>query len=267
MSGLNSVLQDFKVDIERAEHLLALVKDFREFGASTPPIQNVTELGSWSTAITLHEASRHRRTDLPVLAGSLQLYIAGRFEYCMRQIVEVVADEIASRVSTYNDLPEAIRSGLKSKTLEIAQNPKRYGYDDNGAEILLASLVANIGSSSSVVTISSGVLSITEANLKDRILTDLLKKIGMTEFWRDVGRQASIKIALEKTTDGEATAEAQARLNAIMDERNQVAHPTGSTTFPDPDRVLKSAGFLKILAATTVELATVYLTAYKASSE
>jgi hypothetical protein len=89
------------------------------------------------------------------------------------------------------------------------------------------------------------------------------KRVGMGEFWKDVGKQASVKLALEKTADGETTAEAMARLNAIMDERNQVAHPTGTTTFPDPDQVLNAARFLKTLASTTVELAKVHLTAYK----
>ena len=99
--------------------------------------------------------------------------------------------------------------------------------------------------------------------MKDRILAELLKRVGMTDFWKEVGKQASVKLALEKATDGETTAEAQARLNSIMDERNQVAHPTANTTFPDPDQVLRAAAFLKTLAATTVELAKVYLASYK----
>ena len=85
----------------------------------------------------------------------------------------------------------------------------------------------------------------------------------MQDFWREVGKQATVKLELEIAADSETTAEAQARLNAIMDERNQVAHPTSSTQFPNPDQVLKAARFLKTLAATTVDLAKVYLAAYK----
>jgi len=263
MSGLDPVLSDFKADVERAEHLLALVKTFREFGASAPAPREPAAVDPWPAATSLHEASRLRRTDLPVLSGSLQLYLAGRFEYCIRQVVEVVADEIAARATKYSDLPDPIKVELKVKTLEIAQNPRRYGYDEGQTDALLAALVASKASAAPPVSISSNVLSLTDANMKDRILADLIKRVGMQDFWRDVGKQAPMKLALEKATDGEATSEAQARLNAIMDERNQVAHPTSTTQFPDPDQVLKSALFLKTLASTTVDLAKVYLAAYK----
>lgn len=33
MSALDVVLTDFRSDVERAEHLLSLIKSFREFGA------------------------------------------------------------------------------------------------------------------------------------------------------------------------------------------------------------------------------------------
>ncbi|MBK5124971.1 hypothetical protein IQ288_34655 [Burkholderia sp. R-69980] len=263
MSGLDAVLQEFKNDVERAEHLLSLVKSFRDFGASTPPDRERGTDDPWKPATVLHEASKQRRTDLPILSGSLQLYLAGRFEYCIRQVVEVVADEIASRAATYSDLPAAIRKELKARTLEIAHDPKRYGYDESQSDTLLASLVSNFQSGASSVSINSAVLSITDSNMKERMLADILKRVGMSDFWKDVGKQTSVKLALERTIDGEATVEAQSRLNAIMEERNQVAHPTSATSFPDPDQVLSAARFLKTLATTTVELAKVYLTGYK----
>lgn len=264
MSALDAVLKDFAEDVERVEHLLILIKAFREFGASVPP--DYTGSDPWIVAKNLHEQSKSRRTDLPILSGSLQLYLAGRFEYCVRQIVEVLADEIASKATRYADLPDAVRASLKTWTLEIAQNPKRYGFDDLGAEALLADLVANLSSSGGPVSIRSSVLSITEANMKDRVIAELLKRVGMQEYWKDLGKQASVKLALEKATDAETTSEAQSRLNAIMEERNQVAHPTGSTAFPDPDKVMAAAKFLRTLATTTVELAKVYLAAYKQAS-
>lgn len=266
MSLLDQVFRDFRADVERTEHLLSLVKNFREFGASTPPNTPIGAVDFWPTASSLYEASKLRRTDLPVLSGSLQLYLAGRFEYCMRQVVEVVADEISSRATKYIDLPESIRSELKTRTVEIIQNPRRYGYDEGRADALLSEFVASKATTRPPVAISSSVLSLTDSNMKDRVLSDILKRVGMQDFWINVGKQAAVKLELDQTTDGETTKEAQARLNAIMDERNQVAHPTGSTVFPDPDQVLKSARFLKTLASTTVDLAKVYLVSYRPGS-
>lgn len=266
MSGLDAVLNDFMADVGRAEHLLTLIKNFREFGASTPPSKEAASTDLWPAATMLYDASKLRRTDLPVLSGSLQLYLAGRFEFCIRQVVEVVADEIASRVSRHAELPESIRKELKSKTLEIAQNPTRYGYDDGQADALLAALVASKNTTAQPVIMSSEVLSLTDSNMRDRILADILRRVGMQDFWKDIGKQTIIKLALEKTSDRDATVEAQARLNAIMEERNQVAHPTSTTKFPDPDQVLKAANFLRTLASTTIDLAKIHLAAYKTSS-
>lgn len=265
MSALDIVLGEFKADVERAEHLLGLVKTFREFGASEGPAARSQADCSWPAAASLHDASKLRRTDLPLLSGSLQLYLAGRFEYCIRQVVEAVADEVAARATKHNDLPEAIRTELKRRSLEIAQNPRRFGYDEGRADALLAALVESQRCTTPPVAISSNVLSLTDSNMKDRVLAELLKRVGMQEFWREVGKQATMKLELEKGTDGDTTTEAQARLNAIMDERNQVAHPTSATQFPDPDQVLKAASYLKTLAATTVDLAKVYLSAYRPS--
>lgn len=263
MNGLDEVLNDFRADVSRAEHLLTLVKTFREFGASAPPPAIADSTVPWPEAMVLYEASKLRRTDLPVLSGSLQLYLAGRFEYCIRQIVQVIADEIATRATKYTDLPESLRAELKCRTIEVAQNPRRHGYDELQAEALLANLVGNFQSVTGPLSVSSSVLSITESNMKDRVLAELLKRVGMNDFWKEVGKQANVKLHLEKMTDGETTAEAQSRLNALMDERNQVAHPTLSTQFPDPDQVLKAASFLSTLASVTVDLAKVYLANYK----
>ncbi len=262
MNGLDEVLNDFRADVGRAEHLIELIKVFREFGASVPPSEISDSRVPWPEAMSLFEASKLRRTDLPVLSGSLQLYIVGRFEYFIRQIVQVIAEEIASRANKYADLPESLRSELKCRTIEVAQNPRRYGYDEIYAEALLADLVGNLQSVSGPPHVNSNVLSITESNMKDRVITELLKRVGMKDFWKEVGKQASVKVLLDKKTEGETTVEAQSRLNALMDERNQVAHPTSSTQFSDPDQVLKAASFLNAIALVTVDLAKVHLKDY-----
>lgn len=261
--ALDIVLSDFKSDVERVENLLTLTKLFRDFGASKA-LENEP---AWKEALDLHKASEARRTDLPILAGSLLLYLTGRFEYCVRQIVEAMVDDIVSKTDNYQCLPHQIRKSIKQKTLEIAQNPKKYGHDEITSEAILESFVLNIKGTGQGLTVKSEVLSITDANMRPAVLQDLLKTVGLTEFWRDMGRQANIKIALEKSIDQEAAIEAQSRLNEIMEERNQIAHPTNTTQFPDADKVLKVAEFLKVLSSNTVDLSKVYLSSYRAKEE
>jgi len=263
MTELEQFLYDFRRDVERAEHLLQLVKSFREFGASSPPAAVLDGTAPWPQALALSEASELRRTDLPVLSGSLLLYLAGRFEYFVRQVVRSVADDIAANATNYLDLPETLRAELKNRTLEVAQSPRRYGFDETQADALLATLVGNLFGGVGPLSIGSDVLSITESNMKDRVLADLMKRVGMTDFWREIGKQATVKLFMEKRADSETTLEAQTRLNKIMDERNQIAHPTAATQFPDPDQVLGSAGFLKVIAGVTVDILRVYLSNFR----
>lgn len=259
MADLNAILKEFEDDLRRAEHLLRLIKIFREFGASVPPPEVLENNVKWGEATSLHMQAGLVRTDLPVLSGSLQLYLAGRFEYFIRQIVQNVAEEISLNAKQYGDLPENLRLQLKTLTLEVVQSPRRYGYDEAGADALLAQYVSVFSGAIPPTSIGAEVLSITDANMKDRILADLMKRVGMNDFWREVGKQAPVKIILNKAADGETTAAAQSRLNQIMDERNQIAHPTADTQFPDPDKVLGHADFLKVLATTTSLILSVYL--------
>ena len=41
-------------------------------------------------------------------------------------------------------------------------------------------------------------------------------------------------------------------MTALVEERNKVAHPTATTTFPDPDQVLAGIDFLEMLSTVLV---------------
>ncbi|WP_198013139.1 HEPN domain-containing protein, partial [Citrifermentans bremense] len=266
MTVLNEVLREFRGDAERVEHLLKLVKTFRDFGASTAPPAVVDGTAPWPQALSLKEESHQRRTDLPVLSGSLLLYLAGRFEFFIRQVVQILADEIAGRAASYVALPQKLRTELKNLTLEVALRPSRYGFTEAEADVLLSSLVGNQRGTTMPLSISSDVLTITESNMRPKVLADLMKRVGMNDYWQELGKQAKVKLHIAKTVDGEASAEAQSRLNALMEDRNQIAHPTNTTNFPDTDQVLKNAEFLQIIAEVTVEIVSVYLASIPAAA-
>lgn len=268
---LDSVFDDFKNDTTRVENLLNLTKKFRDFGASTPPQSSpsgetasscVDAHSPWIEAISLHTESKARRTDLPIFSGSLFLYLVGRFEYCIRQIIEVISDEIVLKTSKYEKLPSQMKKMLKQRTLEIAQNPKKFGYDEISSEALLEDFMDNVKGVKAIISIKSEILSITESNMRPQILQDLLKIVCIKEFWRDIGRQANIKLFTVETSDNEASAKSQAILNDIMEDRNQIAHPTMSTQFPDADIVLQRAEFLQIIVLNTVTLGKIFLASY-----
>lgn len=262
MRDLDAALADFEADLDRLDQLLNLIKTFRVFAGSSVPQAIADQTVPWPEARNLLSAASGVRTDLPIVSASLQLYLAGRFEYFVRETVELVAAEIASKATQFAALPEQLRTELRAKTLDIAQDPRRYRYDEIAADALLESYVSAKRAAAGSMSISTEVLAITEVNMKERVLADVLKRVGIKDLWRDVGKQADMKLLLNTQTDQETTTAAQNKLNELMDERNQVAHPTANTTFPDPDKVLASVAFVRGLAQICKSLARIHLRTY-----
>ena len=237
----------------------------RKFGATE--LAYGPKEGDWVEVRELLEKFKERRTDLPLIAGSLLMYLAGRFEYYVRQLVEGTAEEMAISVDCYRKLPKKFRACLKSQVLEVLQNPRRYGFDDLVAEGHLKDYSTLLDGHYNGNKVSSSLLALTEANLKSRVLADVTRRLGMEDLWKDIGKQASFKLALDKSTDQEATVEGQSRLDALMHERNELAHPTGQMTFPDPDKVIETVKYLRALSQALRDLFRVYLAQWPTQAE
>ncbi|WP_148228395.1 HEPN domain-containing protein [Rhodococcus jostii] len=252
------MLDDFLADLTRARHLLGLIGDFRSFGSSSPISGNKPE-DVWPEASQLLVRSTTVRTDLPILSGSMVLYLAGRYEFFIRQVVEAAAQEMASRASTYDAMPTNLRSALRANTLNVCQSPKKFGYDDAQSMFLLRQLVDAASDTSGNFTINAEMASITDSNMRPSVMADVLKRVGLLDFWKEVGKQSSIKLFYSEKDEGRCAAQAQASLNSLMELRNQVAHPTASTTFPDYSAVLSNVEYLELLAKVTAEIVNVHL--------
>ena len=234
-----------------------MVKLFKAFAGSGVPPEIAGGAVSWEEATALAAAAPQVRTDLPVLSGSLLLYICGRFEYFVRELVVALADDLAANAAKYEDLPERLRKELQTRTLDIAQNPRRFGYSEAEAIALLLAHAANLGPNANVgaVTISSRVVTVTESNMNQQTTVEIFKRVSIPDLWVEIGKQASLRIHLEEASDRVCSAAAAARLDELMKERNSVAHPTGTVTFPDPEKVLESVAFLKVLSQVIVDVA------------
>src|SRR5690242_18044610 len=140
MSDLDNLFNSFSLDLHRVRDLLGLIKGFRDFASSNVPEDLTNGVVLWEEAMTLKSSAPALRTDLPLLSGSLVLYVCGRFEYFVRQIVEAMCDDIAGRAAEYADLPQLLRDELKRRTLDVAQMPSKFGFTAIEADTLLVSL-------------------------------------------------------------------------------------------------------------------------------
>lgn len=243
-----SALNDFESDLARAQRLLDLMVEFREFGSSFPPSNSVD--GGWAEAEALYTLAKPVRTDLPVFSGSILLYLAGRFEYFISQSVEAVTDALVAAARSYTDLPAPVRKHLRSKTLEVARDPKKYRLDDHEVTSLLDDLVQREKPGSTGMNVDSSLISMTESNMRPDMIDEIMKRVGLDHIWTELGKQADLKLYFNTNADGLCKQAARTKLNDLMTERNEVAHPTGSTTFPSAEEVLEYIKFLLLLGKT-----------------
>lgn len=253
MSQVYYPFQVFQTDLKRAEDLLKLVKAFRSFAGSQLPSDNIGR--QWHEALELHQLAPGLRTDLPVLSGSILLYVCGRFEFFVREVVTAIADEIVDRASDYSSLEDSFRKQIFDRTLSVAKSPAKYGYSRSDAERLVSELGANLSNSNTPFSIETSVLTITDSNMNANMLAEIFKRVAVDKIWEEIGKQAKLKLLLGSQTDGECMQKARSRLDMIMQERNSLTHPTESTHFPDPDAVLDSCEFLGIVASVLVDIA------------
>ncbi|GAB4084009.1 hypothetical protein GCM10028784_06390 [Myceligenerans cantabricum] len=256
MSQLTSILQQFHDDLDRATDLLQLTRLYRGFAASSVPTEVQNGSVAWKESLELAQIAPQVRTDLPIMSGSILLYLCGRFENFVRETIVAIGDEHASKATTYKDLPEAIRTEIFDRTLEVAKSPSKYNFEKSETEQLIKILADSLHSSAgSTVVIESRLLAITESNMHSRMMAEVFKRIGIESLWRELGKQAPLKTYLGKAEDGQCTAAATSRLDAIMKERNGIAHPTSTTAFPDPDQVQETIEYFRVLSRVTVDLA------------
>jgi hypothetical protein len=198
----------------------------------------------------LRSTIRSLSSDLPVLSGTLLLYLAGRFEHFVRMAFQGLCDGFAARCQCFDDLPEKMRENLRQLTAEVCGSPSKFGFDSVQARAFLVNFANNITASGGLGQVITACFSVTQNNMTPGILADLYKRIGVGGLWSDLAKQAPLKTFLGISADGDTEREAKARLEELMGLRNQIAHPSATPTFPDPDKFDAFIGYVRILAET-----------------
>ena len=248
-TAAKAALDDFEKDIGRVEQLLRLIYTFRDFAGQAAELSGHAQ--------DLYEVAQNARTDLPILSGSLLLYLCGRFEYFVRELVGTIVDDLVDKAATYEELPIALRKEVLTRTLQINLNPSKYNHNAPSASALAAQLANNLSSrsdGSTSIFVDATTVTITESNMRPDVLVDLFKRVGINGLWDTLGKQLTLKSFLEEATDDGCKKAAIARLDDIMNERNKVAHPIGDVTFPDAAIVEDIAHYFRALAQVLVDL-------------
>jgi hypothetical protein len=267
MDAFHDAQQQFEADLDRLNHLLSVISLLRDFGGSEAPQAITDRTVAWHEATSLLNGARERRTDMPILSGSLLLYLCGRFEYFFKTQVELTAEAIAENCAAFNQLPRKLQESLIKLTAKAAQNSNKYGYDAIQVRGFINILSENFLADAGLNQINSNCIALTESNMRPSLIQDLLTRVNVKKFWSELGKQHRMKQCLETREDNATAEAAKSLLNEIMDERNAVAHPTASTVFPDVSKVLRYVQFLRVVGSEGVGVIQVTVNAFQPTEE
>ncbi|MDR6583516.1 HEPN domain-containing protein [Herbaspirillum frisingense] len=253
------LFEEFVRDLRRVGEQLDLVDTLKVFTALNPP-ESLDANGKEfvEQAVKVHTISREVHTDFPILTGTLTLYIAGRFESFSRSLFEDLCQRLVQKATNFRTLPKKMQDALIFHTAVVAQSPRKYGFGDGAVATFIANLSNNLSNTASIDAVNHQCLSITDANMKADMLKDLFERIGVSDFWKKIGQQASVQAHFGTGDPSSAESQAKTELNALMDLRNNVAHPSGAITWPSQDKVRGYIKFLTVLAKALNDLTMVF---------
>lgn len=270
---MDLILNEFQRDLATIKRQLDLLDEIKRF-SSTPGLQNkyksilakvdgksgrsVAMRKYLAQADVLQERARESHAGLPLVSGTMILYIAGRFEEYTRTSFEDLCQRLAQRASSFKALPKKMQESLVVLTAVVMQSPRKYQHGEGAVAGFASNLAANLSSEASVDRINYQCLSITEANMRADILSDLYDRIGAKEIWKKIGQQASMQAHFVTPDPSNAESLAKQRLNALMDLRNSIAHPSTSIVWPDTGAVRGYIDFLDVLASALSSLSGVF---------
>ena len=257
--SLDFPLNDFLVELKRIEKLIDLISALREFGSVELPESIETDQKFFEFSVRIHGKEKELSTDIPILSGTILLYIVGRFENFVRSSFKSLCDAIAIKCNKFNDLPEKMKKELISQTAEVIANPSRYNYDEIQVQTFIQNLSNNMQAVKGIGPINSACLSITNQNMRPQILADLYGRVGIKSLWSDIGKQSGLKVLFENSNDSKVESATRAKLEEIMNIRNQIAHPSSIPTFPDAEQIKEYIKFLVLLSGVLTEICRVRL--------
>lgn len=263
--SLDIALSEFLQELDRIRNLLTLIEAWREFG-SISPTDNPDCTDFSIKARKLREDIRNQQANIPILSGTLILYLSGGFENFVRRTFESVCDIIASKCLKFDELPKKMKENLHRYTADVILQPRRYRFEEIHVQTFITNLANNIQATQRLGDINSACLSITDGtNMRAEVVSDLYKRIGFDTLWTEIGKQTKMKMYFEKDKDSEVERDAKLLLDELMQVRNTIAHPSDIPTFPDSTKMLNYLRFIEVLSEVMIDVCKVRLVATKSN--
>lgn len=256
---MDPIVADFDSDLNKVTAQLEFIESIRKFTSYIPEQDDsslVTPFGA--QALAIHEIAKCVHSNLPLTSGTLILYTCGRFEAMARVLFEDLCQRLASNAGSFARLPKKMRTNLPIFTAKVISNPRKYGHAENGVRAFVTTLASNLAVGATVERVNHECLSLTEANMRADVLSDLFGRIGVISIWSQISEQATLKAFFSEADSKQVETKARRKLDDLMELRNRIAHPSGELEWPSIDSLRNYIQFLRLLARSMSELTYVY---------
>ncbi|MFA7444952.1 MAG: HEPN domain-containing protein [Flavobacteriaceae bacterium] len=249
---MRQFVDDFHRDLDDIRNSFSVLRALEELRTLEQPADS--SLPFIEKALDLYSLVDTARNGMAKIPGIFILYIGGRFEDFVKTIFEEFAIQFAQKHPNYSSLPSKFQTSIVQDTSLVIASPRKFGYGDIMQKTFIENLFKNV-IGDDFRTINHQCLSITEGNMRPDILNDLFSKISISNIWNDIGQQLSIRTFFETADSSNASSQAKKYLEDFMNQRNQVAHPSGgSFTWPSYDDVIKHIDFFRVLSPVLLDL-------------
>jgi hypothetical protein len=244
-----STLPEFIAEIKKVSSLIEFIQSAKEFSGTDCQMNHMPEGLFFEKAKFVHELSQKNHPYFVFLNGTLILFLGGRFETFVRNSFEELCINITDKANNYYQLPKEMQSNLIKYTAEVIANPRKYGHGDQGIKTFLKTLSSNLEDTEDLTQINHSCLSITSENMRPDVIADLFKRIGVKDIWGTIGEQAKLRVFFDTSDSNKAKNEAEKFLNVFMDNRNKIAHPPSSFSYPDIEYLKEAVKFFEVFAS------------------
>lgn len=256
---MDPILKDFEGDLDKVASQLDFIEVVRKFTAFIPQHDDPSLVGPFGQeAHVVYEGAKRVHGNLPLASGTLILYTCGRFEAMIRVLFEDLCQRLVGKAEQFARLPKKMRENLPIFTAKVISDPRKYGHAEGGVRAFVTTLAANLAVNAKVERVNHECLSVTDSNMRADVLADLFGRIGAASIWSQIAAQASLKAFFQEADSAKVEVAAKRRLNDLMDLRNRIAHPSGEFDWPSVETLRQHIQFLRLLARSMTEIASVY---------
>lgn len=176
------------------------------------------------------------------------LTCCAEFERGMRDLLESFAATLATKINLYANLPDGIRGAHLQGAARVLVNIRRDKFKHLVPEAVVAKLAGCMAQPAGTgYTLVAEAFSDNERNFKHDVIAEHMKRVGVGAFWTKAGAEPKLAANLGTASAGMTSRAAMARLDSIMNRRNQIIHRGKGAGVPGESEVREAATFFTAL--------------------